>query len=853
MKTTRLFTRALAVLVLLFGITTAVMGLFSAWMLDQRLTEQYEGKGRAIADSIADSSAETIQYKDASTIQATIDQFSEIQGVSYVFVVNEQGEIISHTFVPGIPEEILQLAEEDVRLRGSGQEVPDGKGRPISVRGGELLDVSSRILAGEVGFVHVGMDRGHIRAAIRAGVARQVALLGGIFLASALAAFFLVNKIAEPLERLTAYANRLAASASSSAAVDEAGAELLMPITARRDEVGQLGQALRHLVHEVSARETRLKQAEEALRRSEEHFRSLIENVTDVVAKLDNRGAVLYVSPSVVRVLGLEPGDLAGRQLADFVCAEDRPSATQSWQKALERPGVTDAVELRLQHKDGSTRVVEAVANNLLAGSVQGLVVAFRDVTERKRADELRQAKEVAESANRAKSEFLANMSHEIRTPMTGILGMTELVLDTDLSHEQRDFLQTVQASAEALLVVLNDILDFSKIEAGQLHLDLVDFPLRDGLGDMLKTFAQRAHRKGLELACHIAPDVPDGLIGDAGRLRQILINLVGNAIKFTEKGEVVVDVGVEREAPGEAILRFTVRDTGIGIPPEHQRTIFDPFVQADSTTSRKYGGTGLGLAISAKLVAMMAGQIWVEGEVGRGSIFHFTARVGVQPHPAESPALAQPAQLHGLPVLVVDDNATNRRILEELLGNWRMRPTAVIGARPALEALRLAMASGEPFPLVLLDGHMPEMDGFSLAREIKRDPQLAETTLLMLTSADGPGDAARCRALGIADYLTKPVKQSELLNAILTALGPSLTGECAVRPRPAGRPNPRPTGPRGLRILLAEDNAVNQKLAVRLLEKQGHTVVVACNGREALAALFGKELLQESGVRGQE
>jgi len=573
-------------------------------------------------------------------------------------------------------------------------------------------------------------------------------------------------------------------------------------------------------------------------------FREVFNAISDPVIVLDQAQRIVQGNPAALRVFPtLRHGDVLDASVPELIQALKRG-----------RGGRKAEFESTLGESVFLVRADEI----LTKGEVAGSLVILSDITERKRAEsELKSAKEAAEAASRAKSEFLANMSHEIRTPMNGIIGMTGLALDTELSIEQREYLELVKLSADSMLGVINDILDFSKIEAGKLDLETIDFDLQEVSGNTMKALSFRAQQKGLELNYCVPPDIPTALIGDPGRLRQVLVNLVGNAIKFTEQGEINIEVRKEEQNEAGLLLHFTVRDTGIGVRADQQQTIFDAFAQADGSTTRKYGGTGLGLAISAQLVSMMGGRVWVESpiETGmyssltgvdagsakhlQGSTFHFTVRFGLQKGEAAQPPALQLRELRGMRVLVVDDNSTNRRILSDLLTHWQMKPAVAEGGRAAIHSLLRASASGQPFRLMLLDAEMPDMDGFEVARQTRSNPELVGAALMMLSSADQQRGRARCREIGINTYLIKPINPSALLNAIRSALGAQSVEESimsTVTPGLQIRP------PKSLRVLIAEDNAVNQMLAVRLLNRHGHSAVIADNGRKALASLEQQE-----------
>jgi two-component system sensor histidine kinase/response regulator len=568
---------------------------------------------------------------------------------------------------------------------------------------------------------------------------------------------------------------------------------------------------------------------------SEQRYRQLVESAQVILWRqsVDSR-QFSFVNPEASELLGypVEQWLADPNFLLDHVHADDRELTKSFCTAAVESRG-SQCFEHRMMSAAGSVVWLRTSVRLVPgAGKVNELVGVMTDITDRRRAQE------AAESASRAKSEFLASMSHEIRTPMNGVMGMTELVLDTDLTLEQREYLTSARMSAESLLTIINDILDFSKIEAGKLELDPRSFALHESIEETMKTLAFRAHEKGLELLCDIKPDVPPCAIGDATRIRQIVVNLVGNAIKFTEHGQVELELAVESQSPEEWLAHFVVRDSGIGIPLEKQTLIFEPFSQADGSNTRKFGGTGLGLTISSRLVDAMGGKIWVESEPGKGSDFHFTVRLGVTKD--VTPLEAEEVSLAGVPVLVVDDNFTNRRILTEMFWKWGMKPAEAASAQEALSQLRRASEREDPVALVVTDVHMPEMDGFDLVNQIKGASNLASTVILMLTSGEKRGDLKRCRELGIQGFLMKPVRRTELRRVMVKALSNLSEVKAPGATDTPATPVSRRVAPDHLRarILLAEDNLVNQRLAARILENGGHSVMIVGNGRDAVAAV---------------
>jgi PAS domain S-box-containing protein len=624
------------------------------------------------------------------------------------------------------------------------------------------------------------------------------------------------------VSRLTALSTSLAAIASSGDATAKVNCT-------GSDEISHLGSAINRMLESLHLSQRQRQQ-------TERRYAAFMNNIPAIASIKDQDGRFLYINEPMERIYKIKFEDVKGKTLADWIPVETAKKirlhdlevlSTRRLMQFEESVPTPDGI---LHHWLAFRFPLEGPDGELLVGTVA------LDISRRKQAEaDLREAKEIAEAANRAKSEFLANMSHEIRTPLNGVVGMTELALGTDLTSEQQEYLETVKLSADSLLTVINDILDFSKIEAGKIDFEMIDFNIRETLEMTMKTLAFRAEEKGLELLCDIAPEVPEAIQGDSTRIRQVVINLIGNAIKFTDAGEVTLKLHAIQGEGGVRLLHFTVSDTGVGIPPEKQKSIFEPFTQADASTTRKYGGTGLGLSISIRLVRMMAGIMWMESEPGSGTKFHFTLPLVPAAEPVKAASGDRFDVLRGVRVLIVDDNATNRRILELMLKRWGMLPKSVKSGAEAIVELLTASAAAEQYVLIITDVLMPEMDGFSFVERVRQEPKLSTAKIMMLTSAGQRGDAARCEELGISAYAMKPVRQSELQDVISRLLGeeegagPLITRYSLATAANAGA---------CLRVLVAEDNAVNQKLVARLLEKRGHSVSIVGNGREALESL---------------
>ncbi|MCK5229073.1 MAG: response regulator, partial [Desulfobulbaceae bacterium] len=583
-----------------------------------------------------------------------------------------------------------------------------------------------------------------------------------------------------------------------------------------------------------------IRQSEQKIRKTEKKYRHIFENAIEGLFQISTDGFFLSANQAMSRLLGYGSPDILLQDVTTFFKQYFFiPEDAVRYENILQKKGKIFSFETQMNRKDGAVFWASISTRSVYGKNDKALYYegSLIEITERKEKEKAEKARRVAEEANKIKSEFLANMSHEIRTPMNGIIGMTSLLTDTELNDEQREFTKIIQSSGDSLLTLINDILDYSKIEAGKLELENIDFDLRVAIDEMSDLVAMKAQDKELEYVSMVHPEVPSLLYGDPGRLRQILINLTGNAIKFTEKGEVFVQVSLEEENTTHATIRCVVSDTGIGIPRNRIDRLFKSFSQVDSSTTRKYGGTGLGLTISKQLAKAMGGRIGVESDEGKGAEFWFTAVLEKQPENKKK-KIAIPVDIRGKRILIVDDNATNRFILKKQLTSWKCRYNETSSGLQALEELHRAIEDKDPYEIAILDMQMPEINGEILGQKIKQDPEIKNTILILMTSMGKRGDVKRIKELGFAAYLTKPVKQSLLYDCLATVTG--IAGETS-KNRPAAivtRHSLAEAKKRKIRILLAEDNMVNQKVAMNMLRRLGHSADAVANGKEAVKSL---------------
>ena len=826
-----------------FGLAVACAGFeyYERENFRSSLTEEVT----ALADTVGEDSAAAMTFEDEKTAGEILGGLRAEPHIVAAFLYGGDGKAFAKYQRAGGVNTVAALQAE-----GEGTEFTD-----------EALTVRRNIRLGDerIGTIAIVYELSGFHAKMRQYAGITAIVLVFSVLSTMVISGRLLKPITKPLLELAGIAGQISASEDYT----------VRAVARTKDEVGNLVHSFNQMLERIEERDSALKEAKDELERrveertaelqrevnerelAQEKLQASLKDLKDlqfaldqhcIVMRTDAQGTISYVNDALCKVTGYQREELLGESYWKLRSKDhSQEFYAELWK--LVRSGQTWKGEIKNVAKDGSDFWSDATIVPFCnaSGTPVQLIAIRTNITNLKRTqEELLSAKITAEQASRAKSEFLANMSHEIRTPLNGIMGMTDLALDTTLSHEQREYLETVKTSSDALLTVINDILDFSKIEAGKMELEEAEFDLRETVESTLKTLAVRANEKKLELLCDVAAGVPDLVRGDAVRLRQVILNLTGNAIKFTDHGEVMVKVEKAEEpanAEGDLALHFTVSDTGVGILPSKLEMIFDPFSQADTSTTRKYGGTGLGLTISARLVRMMGGRIWVESEMGVGSKFQFTVHVAAcegKPHRKNCQGL--PERLRGLRVLVVDDNVTNRRILSAMLSNWCMKPLCAESGEQALALLDAAAEGGETYPLIVTDAHMPEMDGFDLIERIRQRPYGGTPTIVMLTSAGGRGDTERCENLNVAAYLLKPIRQAELKSAILRVMEERGQPK-AILPEPVT--SKKEPGAKGepLRILVAEDNAVNQRLIVRMLEKRGHQVTVAMNGREAASA----------------
>ena len=825
-KLTLIVTVTCAAALILAG---TALGLYDRYAFRQQIAGDLE----TLARITSSNSAAALAFNDASAGREILGALAEEKEIVHACLYTHDGKMFAAYSRAGAGKDFVPPAVEKEGSRFTAD---------------RLLAFESVQVQGEtVGFVYLESDL----EAVRAHLLRNMAMLVAVLLISIFAAYLLGSRLQQTIS------GPVLELARTAFAVTMENDYTIRAQKTTKDEIGFLYDQFNEMLERIQKRDVELKEhraalekrvadrtsdlqkkveevqaAEEAVRKGKERLQAVLESVDDVVLEIDADNKFINVWNQRGDLLMRPREELIGATFDDLMPGE-LPKLVKAASTRVLGSGRGEMMESAVPVPAGlrwfSARLTRIPAE---AGARATMCAVVRDVTERRAAEEeLKRAKEAAEAASQAKSEFLANMSHEIRTPMNGILGMTELTLDTELTKEQQEYLKTVKTSADALLVVINDILDFSKIEAGKLEFERVDFNLWNSLGETMEALALRAHQRGLEFACRIRPEVDQWVTGDPGRLRQVLVNLIGNAIKFTERGEVVLEVAKDGEEESGTLLHFTVRDTGIGIAKEKQGLVFGAFTQADSSMSRRYGGTGLGLAITHRLVEMMGGRIWLESELGQGSTFHFTARFGKAASRETEARSGKPEKLRGKRVLIVDDNESVRAILEEIFSAWQIMPALVSDAAAALEALQRASEEHSEFALVVADAQMPGKSGFELAREIRRRFGNKAPKFVMLGSATKAERTSADREAGIDAFLSKPLQQSQLLDLLQDIFNPAFAPEepAGVRPRAAQE---RRTG---MRILLAEDNAVNRLVATRLLQKAGYEVVVAENGREAV------------------